>query len=50
MDEEIFGERWKHLSKSKILPKPKPTYKHNKKLLCVCKDLKKKVFKVNVYQ
>jgi hypothetical protein len=28
MDEEIFGEDWKHLSKSKIWPKRKPTYIH----------------------
>jgi len=28
MDEEIFGEWWKHLSKGKILPKQKTTYIH----------------------
>ena len=28
MDEEIFGEGWKHLSRSKILPKRKTTYRH----------------------
>jgi hypothetical protein len=27
MDEEIYGEGWKHLSKSKILPKRKTTYR-----------------------
>ena len=27
MDEEIFGEGWKHLSKSKILLKGKTTYR-----------------------
>jgi len=28
MDEEIFGEGWKYLSKGKILPKWKTTYRH----------------------
>jgi hypothetical protein len=26
MDKEVFGEGWKYLSKSKILPKRKKTY------------------------
>jgi hypothetical protein len=33
MDEEIFGEGWKHLSKSKIFPKRKTTYRLINKLL-----------------
>jgi len=28
MDEKIFGEGWKHLSKSKIFPKWRTTYRH----------------------
>ena len=28
MDEKIFGEGWKHLSKRKILPKWRTTYRH----------------------
>jgi hypothetical protein len=36
MDEEIFGEGWKHLSKSKILPKRKTTYIHQYELPWDC--------------
>jgi hypothetical protein len=36
MDEEIFGEGWKHLSKSKILLKRKTTYRHYDELPWDC--------------
>jgi hypothetical protein len=36
MDEEIFGEGWKHLSKGKILPKQKTTYIHQYELPWEC--------------
>ena len=36
MDEEIYGEGWKHLSKSETLPKQKITYRHYNELPWDC--------------
>ena len=36
MDEEIVGEGWKHLSKNKILPIRKTTYRHKDELPLDC--------------